>query len=70
MYARRGYRIEPRQKTACQLREWKALVAVAKIVPPSQKIVRIEVVVDLADEAIHAVEEVGGIGKVVAIRTA
>src|SRR5208282_5195945 len=70
LYARRSYRIEPRQKTAGQLRERKALVAVAKIVTSSQQIVCIEIVIDLANEAIHAVEEARGIGKIVAIRTA
>jgi len=45
-------------------------VAVAKVVAASEQIIGIKVVVDLADEAVHAVEEASGGGKIVAIRAA
>ena len=59
--------LKPGSKPTGQLREGKALVAVAKVVAPGQHVVRIEVVIDLADEAVHAVEEAVEAREIVAL---
>src|ERR1700722_8457831 len=58
-------RVETGQKAAGQLRKWETLVAVPEIVAAGQQIVGIEVVVNLRNQAIHAVLEAGGDGEIV-----
>ena len=51
--------IESGKKTASQLREGETLIAVAEVVATGQHVIGIEVLVDLADEAVYAIEEGG-----------
>src|SRR6202040_3040730 len=59
--------IESRQKASRQLSERETLTAVAKVIATRQHVTGVEILIDLSDEAVDAVEERGGTGKIVAV---
>src|SRR5215471_654664 len=58
------YGVETRQQAAGELSKRETLTAVAEVIAAAQNVVGIEILIDLSDEAVNAIEKLGGSGEV------